>query len=78
MRTVLVLLLTIGAAADAAAQRRTIAIDDQFRLQDVGNPEISPDGEWVCVHRGDHRRRGRSAQHRSLEGADGTARHEAS
>ena len=47
MRTVLVLLLTIGAAADAAAQRRTIAIDDQFRLQDVGNPEISPDGEWV-------------------------------
>ena len=38
MRTVLVLLLTIGAAADAAAQRRRIAIDDQFRLQDVGNP----------------------------------------
>ena len=46
MRTVLVLLLTLGTTADAAAQRRAIAIDDQFRFQDVGNPEMSPDGEW--------------------------------
>jgi dipeptidyl aminopeptidase/acylaminoacyl peptidase len=47
MRTLLVFVLTLGVAQDAAAQHRPIAVDDQFRLQDVGSPEISPDGEWI-------------------------------
>lgn len=41
-------LLVAGLVATPhAAQRRPIAIDDQFRLIDVGNPQLSPDGEWV-------------------------------
>jgi len=49
MRRVLVLsaFLLAGAVVDATAQRRPVAIDDQFRFQDVGSPEISPDGEWI-------------------------------
>ena len=47
MRLVLLLLLPAAVAADAAAQRRPVTIDDQFAIQDVGSPELSPDGEWV-------------------------------
>ena len=43
-----------AAAAEAGAQqqqqpqqKRPIVIDDQFKLQDVGDPEISADGEWI-------------------------------
>jgi Tol biopolymer transport system component len=39
--------LALGVGADSAAQRRPVAVDDQFRFQDVGNPELSPDGEWI-------------------------------
>src|SRR5262245_17692243 len=35
--------------ASAAQTRagRALAIEDYYRMQTVGNPEISPDGRWV-------------------------------
>lgn len=47
MRVLIMLLLAFAFPVDAAAQRRPVTIDDQFRVLDVGSPEISPDGEWV-------------------------------
>ena len=46
MRTTLALILVL-AVSPAAAQRRAVNVDDQFRFYDVGDPQISPDGEWV-------------------------------
>jgi dipeptidyl aminopeptidase/acylaminoacyl peptidase len=46
MRAVLALILILTANV-ASAQRRPVAVDDQFRFFDVGDPQISPDGEWV-------------------------------
>jgi dipeptidyl aminopeptidase/acylaminoacyl peptidase len=31
-----------------APPKRPIAIDDIYRMQDVGNPQISPDGKWIA------------------------------
>src|SRR5262249_29410482 len=28
--------------------KRAIAIDDVYRMQKVGNPQISPDGSWIA------------------------------
>ena len=47
MRAALALTLTLLTADLAAAQRRPVNVDDQFRFVDVGDPQISPDGEWV-------------------------------
>jgi dipeptidyl aminopeptidase/acylaminoacyl peptidase len=35
------------AAAQNAVGRRPVTVDDQFRFADVGDPQISPDGEWI-------------------------------
>jgi dipeptidyl aminopeptidase/acylaminoacyl peptidase len=35
------------AAEQARATGRPLAIEDYYRIQTVGNPEISPDGRWV-------------------------------
>lgn len=35
-------------AADAPAVRRTLAPDDFYRVQDVSDPQVSPDGLWVA------------------------------
>jgi dipeptidyl aminopeptidase/acylaminoacyl peptidase len=35
-------------AADGAAVRRTLNADDLFRVQDVSDPQLSPDGLWVA------------------------------
>ena len=40
-------LMVVLTANLAAAQLRPVAIDDQFRFFDVGDPQMSPDGEWV-------------------------------
>src|SRR5579864_9502660 len=32
----------------AAAAVRNITIDDYFQIRDVGQPELSPDGQWVA------------------------------
>ena len=37
-----------GLAADAAAARRTLNSDDFFRVQDLSDPQVSPDGLWVA------------------------------
>jgi dipeptidyl aminopeptidase/acylaminoacyl peptidase len=34
--------------ADATAGRRTLNADDLFRVQDVSDPQVSPDGLWVA------------------------------
>lgn len=47
-------LLLIGVASGAAPvavpaqDLRTLTIDDMFAIQRVGDPQISPDGEWVA------------------------------
>ena len=48
MRSTVLALITLAVANDAAAQRRAVTIDDQFAVQDVGSPELSPDGNWVA------------------------------
>ncbi|MFZ3217100.1 MAG: S9 family peptidase [Candidatus Acidiferrales bacterium] len=35
-------------ANGAAAARRPLTIDDYFRIKEVDDPEISPDGKWVA------------------------------
>ncbi len=47
MRAALTLLLILT-VTPAAAQRRPVTIDDQFRFADVGDPQLSPDGEWIA------------------------------
>jgi Tol biopolymer transport system component len=46
MRATVALILILTANL-AAAQPRIVNVDDQFRFFDVGDPQISPDGEWV-------------------------------
>ena len=64
----LVFLLALPAQA---ADRRPVAVDDQFRFVDVGDPQISPDGEWILYTVTSHRRRRGPPQHRRLEGEVG-------
>jgi dipeptidyl aminopeptidase/acylaminoacyl peptidase len=46
------LLLSLSAvqaiAADAEQGRRTLAPDDLYRVQEVSDPQVSPDGRWVA------------------------------
>ena len=35
-------------AADATAARRVLKADDFFRVQDLSDPQVSPDGLWVA------------------------------
>jgi dipeptidyl aminopeptidase/acylaminoacyl peptidase len=35
-------------AVPAAAQPRPLRVDDVFRLKDVGDPQVSPEGKWVA------------------------------
>ena len=39
---------TVGNAGAAAAGGRTLVVDDYFRIKEVGDPQISPDGKWVA------------------------------
>src|ERR671925_2330977 len=48
--SLLVLAVGLTLQPAPAAQTRTgraLAIEDYYRMQTVGNPEISPDGHWV-------------------------------
>lgn len=45
MRTIVALLLAV--ALEATAATRPVRVDDFTRFQDVGDPQVSPDGEWV-------------------------------
>jgi hypothetical protein len=46
------LLLSLSAlqaiASDAAQGNRTLAPDDFYRVQDLSDPQVSPDGQWVA------------------------------
>src|SRR5687767_14773137 len=44
---VTVLALPLVPAAQSRAPGRALAIEDYYRVQTVGNPEISPDGRWI-------------------------------
>jgi dipeptidyl aminopeptidase/acylaminoacyl peptidase len=46
------LLLAAGGWQLAAAQQRSLSLDDYYRLEAVSNPAISPDGRWVAYLRG--------------------------
>ncbi len=44
---------TVGSTAEqarpaASAAARNITIDDYFQIRDVGQPELSPDGQWIA------------------------------
>ena len=45
--SVLLLIVVASAPTPTPAQDlRTLTIDDMFAIQRVGDPQISPDGEW--------------------------------
>ena len=35
-------------AAEAAKQRRALAVDDYFAIRQLDDPQISPDGRWIA------------------------------
>jgi dipeptidyl aminopeptidase/acylaminoacyl peptidase len=37
-----------GRATQPPAAKRNLALDDEFSIKEVSNPEISPDGKWVA------------------------------
>jgi dipeptidyl aminopeptidase/acylaminoacyl peptidase len=37
-----------GMTADAPVERRLLSPDDFYRIQDVSEPQVSPDGSWVA------------------------------
>jgi dipeptidyl aminopeptidase/acylaminoacyl peptidase len=43
-----VLAPTESAAAGKITKARPVTVDDYFRLRDVGDPKISPDGRWIA------------------------------
>ena len=48
---VVTVVLSLASAASLFAQvqtKRPIGIDDIYRMQQVGNPQVSPDGKWIA------------------------------
>ncbi len=45
---ILLLLLSVVTLATAQTARRPLKLDDIFRMRDVRDPQISPDGQWVA------------------------------
>jgi len=45
---ILLSLSTLQAIAADAAKGRTLAPDDFYRIQDLSDPQVSPDGQWVA------------------------------
>jgi dipeptidyl aminopeptidase/acylaminoacyl peptidase len=35
-------------ASSSAAGKRTLTVDDYFRIKELGDPQLSPDGKWVA------------------------------
>src|SRR4051812_38353905 len=46
--TILFLILAGALASSAQTERRALKLDDLFRIKNVGDPQVSPDGEWVA------------------------------
>src|SRR6185503_643941 len=47
-RRALVSLVALASALPALAQQRALRVDDLFALKNVGDPRLSPDGQWVA------------------------------
>ncbi len=48
-RSALLALLALFVASVLPAQdRRLLTVDDIFEMKNVGDPRISPDGDWVA------------------------------
>ena len=48
LRYSLLLILVVTSLVTAQTARRPITLDDIFRLRDVRDPQLSPDGQWVA------------------------------
>jgi dipeptidyl aminopeptidase/acylaminoacyl peptidase len=48
LQRTLILVLAAGSLAGAQRPGRPLAIEDYYRVKNVGNPELSPDGKWVA------------------------------
>src|SRR5579863_5222567 len=35
-------------ASTSVSGKRTLTVDDYFRIKEVGDPQLSPDGKWVA------------------------------
>jgi dipeptidyl aminopeptidase/acylaminoacyl peptidase len=46
--TALILLLVIHCSALGQTGRKPLSIDDLLKLKTVGDPQISPDGQWIA------------------------------
>ncbi len=44
----MLLILVCVAALAAQSTRRPLKVDDLFRIQDVRDPQLSPDGQWIA------------------------------
>ncbi|HXU09461.1 MAG TPA: S9 family peptidase, partial [Blastocatellia bacterium] len=44
----LVLLIAFAAAMPAQTAKHALKLDDLFRMRDVRDPQISPDGQWIA------------------------------
>jgi hypothetical protein len=53
VRSVLTLLtvVVVGGDTGGAQERRPLAIDDIFAIKHVGDPRVSPEGNWVAYTR---------------------------
>ena len=47
-KSILSILILLAVSAYAQDDGRPISVDDLLALQSVGDPQISPDGEWVA------------------------------
>src|ERR1700761_5349735 len=48
LSSVLSIALAVAASAQTAPTPHPITLDDIFKLQDVADPQVSPDGQWVA------------------------------
>lgn len=52
MRTLILLsaalAVSLPSLAQSAAAKRSLTVDDMYRLHDVADPQLSPDGKWVA------------------------------
>ena len=47
-KSILPILILLAVSAHAQDDGRPMSVDDLLALQSVGDPQISPDGEWVA------------------------------
>ena len=45
---ILLVILCSIIAANGQSERRSLKLDDLFRIKNIGDPQVSPDGQWVA------------------------------